>query len=331
MTSWLDGLVTTGVAPAVRDGIWRWHPQEQRDDFLAEFLPSNFLKGLARAGELGWRRSIEAGLPLLPAWIADYTRDYFLEPYRADFVDELGLREGSTVLDLGCGWGFASQRALERGARVVGTDTALRRLQFCVTRFAQQGWADRFVGLELDANGAFPFRPASFDAVIVSGLLEWVACSAEGDPEALQRRFMEKVRDLVAPGGRLYLAIENRYWGRYFVGARDLHRIHRLQVLTSLLPRALARPFCRLVTGQDYRTYTYSLSAYLDWLADLGYRSVTVRYPIPDYVQPKRVHTLLTDLDLTAPADARRRAARAQRPHRLRSLFGRSFMFFATR
>jgi hypothetical protein len=78
--------------------------------------------------------------------------------------------------------------------------------------------------MEFDANRSFPFAPSTFVAVIVSGLLEWLACSVTGPIKAVRRKFMDRVFEILKLDGRLYLAIENRYWRPYFCDWRGLGR-----------------------------------------------------------------------------------------------------------
>jgi SAM-dependent methyltransferase len=328
-TPWWHDLIAAEAEPRFDGGIWRLHPQDA-DHFFAEYLPAELVHQLLRSARTaGWRPAVEDLLQRLPPDVAAYTRDYFLASYRARFVEALDVSPGSTVLDLACGWGFASQRCLESGALVVGTETSIGRLEFCSLRFSQQGFGDRFVGVEMDANRPFPFEPASFDAVIVSGLMEWLPSTARGSPESIQQVFLERCAAVLRPGGRLYLAIENRWWWRYFFGARDLHRIHRLQVLTSILPRRLARAWAILVTGEDYRTYTYSFFDYLRLLRKAGFQTVDADYPRPDYVQPKRVQPLCRGLRLSGDRKELASELRTQgAPGRL-IVFGRSFAFIA--
>lgn len=325
MADWLEQVLAGPPPP--RGETWRLHPQRQQQ-FFGDYLPQHYLERLSRAHEVGWKNAVTDGLDTLPDWIADYTRDYFLARYRSDFVEDLGIQPQSNVLDLGCGWGFASHRALELGANVVGTDNALRRLEFCRARFEQEGLGDRFLGIEMDVNRPFPFREAAFDVVIVSGLLEWVGCSAAGRPEEVQEDFMQRIFATLVPGGRLYLAIENRFWAPYFVGALDMHT---RQPLVSILPRRLARAASVLVSGKDYRAYTYSLIGYVGMLRKLGYKKLTALYPKPDYVQPKTVEPLFRDVDLSISPSQILASIRAQHPSMWRSLVGRSFMFVAAK
>lgn len=328
MTSnWFYELIDRSHSVDVRDGLWHFHPQDE-GAFFAEYLPSIFLEQLECAKDVGWQVAVERGLSLLEHHVAEYTRDYFFSSYRSDFIEELAIQPRSTVLDIGCGWGSASQRCLEKGANVVGADNAVRRLEFCLLRFRQQGFTDNFVAIELDANRIFPFKPNTFDSVIISGLVEWLPSTKMGDPEFIQRSFLEKCVALLKAEGRMYLAIENRTWGRYFVGAKDLHTKQRF---VSILPRRIARSYSMLTSGLDYRVYTYSLLHYITLFRKMGFRVLHVIYPEPDYVQPKRTSRILSSLALQQTDFKLMLSIIRQKPSWRHALFGQSFMFIAVK
>jgi len=325
MTSWFETVAYTDDLQSVSDGIWR-SCSRVPDQFFAEYLPDVFLEELSLGKEVGWKEAVERALPLLDRYAAQYTRDYFSSTYRSDLIGALPIGPGSLVLDLGCGWGFASQRCLEKGAMVVGADMSSKRLEFCRTRLGQEGFSARFVGVEVDVGATFPFKPSTCDVVILSGLLEWVACSNPGAPEKIQHELLRRCSETLKQGGILYLAIENRFWWRYFIGARDLHTLQRF---TSILPRRLARSLSLLWSGTDYRAYTYSFWAYVGLLKKLGFRSFDVIYPEPDYVQPRKTTSLLCNFRLDRPMNIIRKQFWNQSANKWLNLFGRSFVFVA--
>ena len=58
-------------------------------------------------------------------------------------LTKLGVTEGSTLLDIGCGWGSMSLRAAEKfGARVVGVTIAAEQKKFIDARIAERGLGD---------------------------------------------------------------------------------------------------------------------------------------------------------------------------------------------
>ncbi len=320
---WISDYLISDVHPVIENGIFRFHRSDQ-DDFSSDYLSKEFLKELEKADELGWQKAVETALPLLAPWVAKYTRDYFFARYRSDFVESLGVDAATTVLDVGCGWGFASQRCLEKGARVVGVETANRRLQFCTSRFSQQAMQERFVGMELDVNKAFPFRHESFDVVMVSGVLEWLPASAAGNPLDIQMKFLQNCHATLKQEGTFYLAIENRFWWLYFLGANDLHTN---QSLVSILPRRLARIYSILTSNQDYRVYTYSLLGYIRMLKKIGFRRLDIFHPVPDYVQPKKCHLVACELNLERLSWRGALSLFLSRKSLMMHILSRSFMF----
>jgi SAM-dependent methyltransferase len=97
------------------------------------------------------------------------------------------------ALDVGCSTGYLAQRLTERGARVVGIEADP------VAAAEARGVCEEvLVG---DAESVeLPFPPGSFDLVLCGDLLEHLR-----DPGA----FLERIRPLLRPGGRLVLTTPN--------------------------------------------------------------------------------------------------------------------------
>ena len=102
---------------------------------------------------------------------------------------EQRLPERSRVLDLGCGGGGPTTRALAARHDVVGVDISERQLERA-RRLVPEA---RF--LRADATEV-AFEPESFDAVVSLFLLGHV-------PRAKQRPLLERIFRWLAPGGRL--------------------------------------------------------------------------------------------------------------------------------
>ncbi|WP_417727212.1 class I SAM-dependent methyltransferase [Roseovarius sp.] len=67
----------------------------------------------------------------------------------ASMVDQMGVKPGDHVLEIGCGWGgFAEYAAKERGLRVTGLTISAEQLKYASERIAQAGLSDR-VSLKL--------------------------------------------------------------------------------------------------------------------------------------------------------------------------------------
>ncbi|MGH9090058.1 MAG: class I SAM-dependent methyltransferase [Acidimicrobiales bacterium] len=122
---------------------------------------------------------------------------YLLEPYarpanRAVF-DQLAVADGTRLLDIACGSGFAAHLARERGAAVSGIDASEGLVAIARARTPE---GDFCVGDMF----ALPFPDASFDvATSFNGI--WKGCEAA----------LLEARRVLVPGGRLGLT----FWGRF--------------------------------------------------------------------------------------------------------------------
>lgn len=106
-------------------------------------------------------------------------------------VERLEVEEGARVLDVGCGTGRLTRWIAERvGPRgdVVGVDPLEERI--AVAR--SHGGAVRFEVGQAEALDAF--EDASFDVVVLSSVLHWVADKAKA---------LAEIRRVLRPGGRL--------------------------------------------------------------------------------------------------------------------------------
>jgi SAM-dependent methyltransferase len=115
--------------------------------------------------------------------------------------EQLGVREGDLLLDMGCGAGRHAFGSFRRGARVVAFDYSAAELKDVGALFAamrEAGEAGTAPGaLAATANGdalALPFPDDTFDHVVASEVLEHVS----DDAQALREIFR-----VLKPGGRL--------------------------------------------------------------------------------------------------------------------------------
>ena len=118
--------------------------------------------------------------------------DYVLESIR--------FRPSMRVLDVGCGWGPILRAVRDRGGHAVG-----------VTLSPKQAEACRRNGLEVylrDWKDVTPDSYGTFDGIVSLGALEHF-CSAQeylqGRQESIYCQFFDLCRELLPPGGRLYL------------------------------------------------------------------------------------------------------------------------------
>jgi SAM-dependent methyltransferase len=108
------------------------------------------------------------------------------------FLEQLGLRTGMRVLDLGCGPGFLSAGLGGRTGRLVGVDIDAKSLRQARDAYRRAGYRG---GVVRASGFALPFRAASFDVVVLRFVLQHVK-----RPEDL----LAETRRVLAPGGILW-------------------------------------------------------------------------------------------------------------------------------
>jgi arsenite methyltransferase len=115
----------------------------------------------------------------------------FLAPIRERVLDNAELREGETLLDVGCGDGLIGFGALARGARVVFSDVSAPLLETC--REIASG-DERCSFVRADATDLSEIADASVDVVTTRSVLIYV--------DDRERAFAEFLR-VLRTGGRL--------------------------------------------------------------------------------------------------------------------------------
>ena len=126
----------------------------------------------------------------------------------ASMVDQLGVKSGDHVLEIGCGWGgFAEYAAKERGLRVTGLTISEEQLKYARARIERAGLTDR-VTLKLQD---YRDEQGSYDAIASIEMFEAVG-------ERYWPVFFETVRKRLRPGALATLQIitvEDRRWESY--------------------------------------------------------------------------------------------------------------------
>ena len=129
----------------------------------------------------------------IPQHYDEYLRPVMFEPYAADLVGRVRMREGMRVLELACGTGVVTRRlraALPESATLVATD-----LNEAMVSYARAAVPAPGIEWQTADAQALPFADASFDAVVCQFGIMFLPDTALG--------FAEAHRVLV-PGGAMY-------------------------------------------------------------------------------------------------------------------------------
>ena len=141
---------------------------------------------------------------------------YHLSPERQNILSWFPLQKSWNVLEIGAGCGAVTGLLTARCAHVTAVDLSLVRCRI-------NAWRHRSAyNLSLIAADCMDLpERQEYDLITLIGVLEY-ACvySDKDDPfESMLRH----CRNMLKPGGRLVIAIENQFGLKYFCGAREDH------------------------------------------------------------------------------------------------------------
>jgi 2-polyprenyl-3-methyl-5-hydroxy-6-metoxy-1,4-benzoquinol methylase len=271
-----------------RGGLWTARPGENsyRD------TPAGELWEIVREirGGVPWRfavaRRYEKANPWLHQIVTSPSRDLFFRQYPPP--------SGAKILDIGSGWGqIALPLAQNKNREVTALEPTPERLAFIQAAAAQEQVADRMHFVQADFFD-LEFEPPSFDLICSVGVLEWVAKFRPGEPGKVQAEFLNRIRALLKPAGRLVIGIENRLGLKYLLGAADDHLgVPNVAVYDA----ALATQKWKSHSGQDLRSFTFTRRELADLLATAGFGPATFFAALPDYKLPRLILPLGPEID----------------------------------
>ncbi|WP_411959322.1 glycosyltransferase [Pseudomonas sp. s4] len=216
--------------------------------------------------------------PELRKYCADWPSLYHLSSVRANILRPLHTElEGARVLEIGAGCGAITRYLGESGAEVLALEGSLRRATIARARTRDLDkvvvLADRFADFATDER---------FDIITMIGVLEYANLFTPGNAPAL--RMVQRARELLKPGGKLVIAIENQLGLKYLAGSPEDHVGLSMYGLENLYRAGQAE--------------TFGHTELLQILKDGGYSGVNTLLPLPDYKFP---HSILCERGLETP------------------------------
>tara|TARA_Y100001936_G_scaffold252478_1_gene312268 strand:+ start:260 stop:1288 length:1029 start_codon:yes stop_codon:yes gene_type:complete len=270
-----DGIFTSG-----REGYWSNLDKVENEELIKDLE------------KLGPRGAVRKTIPQY--------EDIIFSPRREGALELLHINKGDVAIDYGCMWGVLSIGLAKRGAHVLAIDQTLDSLKFLSSR-AKSEKLDNVLCVQDDIREVRMSDLADFS--IVNGVLEWVPefgtielkkyygkkiskSYGDMDPEQTQVSFLQQVHKNLKIGGKLLLAIENRFDYTHFLGKPDPHPN---LLFTAFLPRAIANLISKLTLGRPYVNYIYSFPKLKDLLIKSGFKKIDLYMAYPDYRYPSLI------------------------------------------
>lgn len=203
---------------------------------------------------------------------------YHLTRQRENIVVPMKIGPEDEVLEVGAGMGAVTGALARRCKQVDCIELSKRRSLVNAWRHRDLDNIQIFVGNFQDVR-----IEKKYDVITLIGVLEYAYHYV--DSETPYEDFIRKMAECLKPGGRMYIAIENKLGLKYFAGYHEDH---------------LGKPYVGLEGYQKsdkVRTFTRSELQLL--LEENGFSESTFYYPFPDYKLP----TVIYDEDTITSSD----------------------------
>ena len=190
---------------------------------------------------------------------------YHLTRQRENIVLPMEIGKTDEVLEVGAGMGAVTGALARKAKKVDCIELSRRRSLVNAERHKDLDNIEIFVGNFRDIR-----IEKKYDAVVLIGVLEYAVYYVGG--ENPYETFLKKIAECLKPGGKLYVAIENKLGMKYFAGFHEDH---------------LGKPFVGIEgykKGDHVRTFTRSELSEL--ASRCGFEDLYYFYPFPDYKLP---------------------------------------------
>lgn len=197
---------------------------------------------------------------------------YHLSHIRQNILEWYPFDKGGRALEIGAGCG-AITGVLARGCEsVTCVDLSRKRSMINAYRNRDYGNIEIRVGNFQDVE---PGLPDHYKYITLIGVLEYGASYIQG--ERPYEEFLRIVRRHLAPNGKLFIAIENKYGLKYWAGCKEDH----------------VSRYYEGIEGYTHTTdvRTFSKKGLQEMLEETGYSNVTFYYPYPDYKLPMTIYS----------------------------------------
>ena len=216
---------------------------------------------------------------------------YHLSPIRHNILEWYDFDKNGSLLEIGSGCGAVTGLFCAKTGNVTAVDLSRRRSLINANRNKQYDNLRIIVGNFEDID-----ITEKYDYVTLIGVLEYSIYYISSDDPFID--MLKKAKSYLKEGGKIIIAIENKYGLKYWAGAKEDHT---------------GKEFDGIQGYRDVdRVRTFSKQALTDMLKRAGFNDVDFYYPMPDYKMPMEVYSEYNlpkrgDIDETAPAYDRNR------------------------
>jgi len=141
---------------------------------------------------------------------------YHLSPVRQNILEWYPFREGAEVLEVGSGCGAITGVLCRKAGQVTCIELSKRRSLININRNKEYSNLEIMVGNFNDIR-----LDKKYDYITLIGVMEYAGYYTSSESPFVS--FLENIKKMLKPDGKLLIAIENKFGLKYWAGAREDH------------------------------------------------------------------------------------------------------------
>lgn len=195
---------------------------------------------------------------------------YHLSKIRENILEWYDFDPKGSLLEIGSGCGALSGLFCEKVDHVVAIELSKRRSMINATRNEKHDNLTIMLGNFEDIR-----IEEKFDYVTLIGVFEYSICYINSENPFMD--MLRRAKSFLKPGGKLIIAIENKYGLKYFAGASEDHTGRCFDGLENYVNVDRVRTFSRKTLEK--------------MLVEAGFAANDFYYPMPDYKLPDEIYS----------------------------------------
>lgn len=193
---------------------------------------------------------------------------YHLSPERENIIEPLNISREDDVLEIGAGCGSVTGAIARKCKNVDCIELSKRRSSINAYKNKKYDNIKIYVGNFEDIK-----ITKKYDVITLIGVFEYAKYYI--NTKSPYDDFLIQIKSMLKPGGRLYIAIENKLGLKYFAGSAEDHSGKYFESISGYTKKSHA--------------YTFSYNEMKRILDKNGFKDTYFYYPMPDYKLPTQI------------------------------------------
>lgn len=192
---------------------------------------------------------------------------YVTNDIRENIINWYPFKKGAIALEIGGGMGPITGAICDKCEKVISVENSKKRATILYERHKDRDNLEVYAANIKDVK-----LKDKVDYVILIGVFEYSKIFFNtANPFA---DFLNYLKDLIKPDGKILIAIENRYGIKYFSGVTEDH---------------YSKPFVGIKGYENLEIQTLGLGEWKELLKKCGITNYKFYYPFPDYKMPSMI------------------------------------------